>query len=161
MYRKCCDMCIPTLKDDRLWHCHPLIFVFGFKFLHFVDKYSCLRFLNLDSTLCSDTRTMLIASLIHKVFSLLFVGEPGPPGTPGSDGKFKYFRGIFRNLQRVGVIPVNVTLRHILLPFFLSFYSRRVHKPLKGALSAVFCTELCLIHLVRLLWWHTIPIFLS
>ena len=36
---------------------------------------------------------MLIASLVHKIFSLLFVGEPGPPGTPGSDGKFKYILG--------------------------------------------------------------------
>ena len=89
---------------------------------------------------------MLIASLNHKIFYLLYVGEPGPLGAPGSDGKFKYFRGHFRNLQRVGVIPVNVTLRHVLLPIFLSFYLRRVQKPLKGALSAVFCTKIRLIH---------------
>ena len=51
---------------------------------------------------------------------------------------------------RVGVTPLNATPLHILLTIFLRFYSRRVQKSLRRALSAVFCTKLRLIYRVRL-----------
>ena len=53
---------------------------------------------------------------------------------------------------RVGVILYNVISGHVLLTMFVSFYSQRVQKPLQGALSEVFCTKLCLIHHVKLVF---------
>ena len=50
----------------------------------------------------------------------------------------------------VGVIPQNIIPRHVLLTIFDSFYQRRVLNPLQGALSAVFYTNLRLIHHVIL-----------
>ena len=46
----------------------------------------------------------------------------------------------------VGVIPLKATPLHILLTILLRFYSRRVQKPLRRALSAVFCKKLRLIY---------------
>ena len=62
---------------------------------------------------------------------------------------------------RVGVISLNVTPRHVLLTIFLRLYSPRVQMPVQGALSAVFCTKLRLIHRVRLVWRHKITNLLS
>ena len=63
----------------------------------------------------------------------------------------------------VGVIPLNVTSRHVTtrLTMFLSFYSQSIQKPLQGALSAAFCTKLHLIHRLILVWTHWITNFLS
>ena len=60
-------------------------------------------------------------------------------------------RGRSRNQPKCGrVIPFNFTPLLLLLTIFVSSYSRRAQKPLQGALSAVFCAKLCLIHRVRL-----------
>ena len=60
---------------------------------------------------------------------------------------------------RVGVIPFNFTPLLLLLTIFVSSYSRWAQKPLQGALSAVFCAKLRLIHRVRLVWWDKITNF--
>ena len=53
------------------------------------------------------------------------------------------YRGHSRNLPKGGLNSLNVTPRHVLLTIFLRFYSTtRDQKPVQGALSAVFCTEL-------------------
>ena len=44
----------------------------------------------------------------------------------------------------------DVSPRHVLLTIYPRFYSQRVQKPLQRTLLAVFCTELCLIHRIRL-----------
>ena len=72
------------------------------------------------------------------------------------------FRSVFWNSAgaileiglRVGVIPLNMTSRHVLLINFLIFYSWRVQKPLQRTLPAIFCTKLRLINCVRLVWRH-------
>ena len=51
---------------------------------------------------------------------------------------------------RVGVIPLNIIPRHVVLSIFLSVYQQRVLHPLQEALSVVVCLKLRLIHLVRL-----------
>ena len=60
----------------------------------------------------------------------------------------------------MGVIPLKVTPRHVLLIIFLSFYRPRVLNPLQGALCDVFCSKLCLIHHTRLICRHETTIFL-
>ena len=56
---------------------------------------------------------------------------------------------ILETSLRVGVIPLNVPSRHVILTYLLSLYSQRVQKPLQRTLPAVFHTELCLNHGVR------------
>ena len=70
-------------------------------------------------------------------------------------------RGHSRNRPKGGRNSPNVTSHHVLLTILLNFYSRRVQKPLQGALSAVFCTKFRQIHRIRLVRRHRITNFLS
>ena len=70
-------------------------------------------------------------------------------------------RGHFRNWPKGGS---NSPQRYISTRFadhFSQFYSQSVQKPLQGAQSAAFCTELNLIHRLILVWTHKITNFLS
>ena len=73
-----------------------------------------------------------------------------------------YFPGAILEIGlTAGVIPLKVTPRQVLVTIFLSFYSRRVQKPLQRNWTTVFYTNLRLIHRVRLVWRHKMTNFLS
>ena len=54
----------------------------------------------------------------------------------------------------VGVIPLSVSSRHVLLTIFLSFYPQGVQRPRQGALSVVIWMKLRFIH--RIMWFEHI-----